>query len=63
MKWNPLFDAWALLRLDLAYAALLRAAPRPLAWLLWQVPQGVCGGGGGGAGGFGVGLGVRMCFV
>jgi len=30
MRWNPFFDAWTLLRLDRAWGALVRAAPRPL---------------------------------
>ena len=37
MKWNPVFELWTWLGLDLLYGALLRMLPRSLEWIFWQV--------------------------
>ena len=39
MRWNPVFDLWTLLRLDLAYGRLMRALPWPLGWIMWEVQR------------------------
>jgi len=37
MRFNPFFEVWTGLRLDIAYGKLMRSAPKPFRWAMWQL--------------------------